>query len=115
MQFTTPIGNTTVLACFSLIVIGKFEDLDELAKLLATTSSSGHLHISLTEYPVGWRLQISSDGDYYPDRAHVLVEDRIKGGMPVQIANSEPMLTYTYLPREEEEADHDIHAGELPF
>jgi hypothetical protein len=36
MQFTTSIRNITVLACFSLIVIGKFEHLDDFARSIVS-------------------------------------------------------------------------------
>src|SRR5437899_580380 len=52
--------STTIIAiaCYSFIVTGSYWDLSALAKLISSTSHSGHLHISLVEYPIGCRLQI---------------------------------------------------------
>ncbi len=94
MQFITPIGNATVLVCFSLIVIGKFEDLDTLASLVAGTLQE--VQITATEYPVGWRLQLTCKNEATLSACYVLVEDRIQSSIPIQIANPEPMPTRMY-------------------
>ena len=94
MEFTTPIGNTTVLACFSLIVIGKFEDLDSVARLIVSTLQD--VQITATEYPVGWRLQLTCKNEATLASCYSLVNDWIQSGMPVQIANRDPMPTRIY-------------------
>ena len=83
--------NSTVLACFSLIVTGSFEHLNELAHLIVGTLQD--VQIAATQYPVGWRLQLTCKNDSTLSACYVLVDDRIQAGMPVQIANSEPMPT----------------------
>ena|SRR5438067_6043588 len=86
--------NSTVLACFSLIVTGSFEHLNELAHLIVGTLQD--VQITATEYPVGWRFQLACKDAITLASCYVLVEDRIKGGVPIQIANSEPMPTRVY-------------------
>ena len=102
MQFPTPIGNTTVLACFGLIVVGKFEDLDELARLIA--SNIRDVQITATEYPVGWRLQLTCKDESTLSSCYTVVEERIKQGVLIQIANGlDPMPTRIYSVREQGE------------
>jgi hypothetical protein len=85
--------NVTIIACFSLIITGAFKDLDEMAWLIATHLPE--VTCTLTEYPVGWRCQVSGDGDHY-QKAFNLVEQRIAVGVQVTIANSAPMATRVY-------------------
>ena len=94
MQHTTRSSNSTVLACFSLIVIGRFEDLDSVARLIVSTLQD--VQITATEYPVGWRLQLTCKDDATLASCYSLVGDRIQSGVPVQIANPEPMQTRMY-------------------
>ena len=114
MYITRASRNVNTIACYSLVIVGSFDDLDKLATLIASNVNPGHLHVSLIEYPVGWRLQITSDDNYYPDHAHDLVEQRIRGGLQVEIANCKnPMPTYLY--RADAPESTVVDEIELPF
>jgi len=106
-------------ACFSFIVTGAFADLDTLARAIAATSKQGHLHITLTAYGVGWRLQVASDGKYFPDMAYGLAEQHIREGLAVDLPANElvrPTVVYTVEPPVPVEMeDPIIHTQDAPF
>jgi hypothetical protein len=115
MYITRASRIVTTIACYSMIVIGGFDDLDALATLIASNVNPGHLYVSLLEYPAGWRLQVTSDDNYYPDHAHDLVEQRIREGVAVTIANGKnPMPTYIYT-ASKQDAPIDFDEIECPF
>lgn len=85
--------NSTVLACFSLIVGGPFEALDELAREIASRLPG--CQIVLLQYPAGFMLQVIGPDGALAD-AEALVEARIDAGMQIEIVNDEPMPTRLY-------------------
>jgi hypothetical protein len=113
MSITRASRIVTTIACYSLVIVGSFDNLDTLATIIASTINPGHLHVALLQYPAGCRLQITSDDNTYPQAAHDLVEHYAEQGMAVTIANGEePLPVYLYKAGEPEPP---LDEAELPF
>lgn len=85
--------NITITACLTFVLVGRYEPLNELAWVLATQFDE--LHITLLDYPTGWRCHVTCTDELYPQVLH-LVQQRIDAGAPVQIVNPVPMPTRIY-------------------